>query len=145
MVNLPLQDNTHTAHVEIGVRPAQRRQGIGAALYDAVLALVRDARPDHRHGVDGPAGRAARGPGHARRDDRRRTRRGRRPPVTRFLLQRGFALEQVERYSVFDLPFDADLVAKHRAEAEAHAGPDYRLVTWHEPRARTSGSTSTRC
>ena len=32
---------------------------------------------------------------------------------SRFLLQRGFALEQVERYSVFDLPFDADLVAKH--------------------------------
>ena len=36
---------------------------------------------------------------------------------------------------MFDLPFDEDLVAKHRAEAEAHAGPDYRIVTWqsHAP------------
>jgi GNAT superfamily N-acetyltransferase len=134
MVNLPLQDNTHTAGVEIGVRPAHRRQGVGSALYDAVLTLVRDtgrthvlASSDQR--VEPPAGPgtlpATTGVGRVLADD----------DGPRFLLKRGFALEQVERYSVFDLPFDADLMAKHRAEAEAHAGPDYRLVSWlsHAP------------
>ena len=77
MVNLPLQDNTHTGHVEVGVRPAQRRRGVGASLYDAALTLVRDGGPDDRHRVQRPAGRAARGAGHARGDDRRRSGHGR--------------------------------------------------------------------
>ena len=134
MVNLPLQDNTHTGHVEIGVRPAQRRRGVGASLYDAALTLVREAgrttvtaSSDQRaEPPEGPGTLAATtGVGRVTADD----------DGPRFLAKRGFALEQVERYSVFDLPFDADLVAKHRAEAEAHAGPDYRLVTWqsHAP------------
>lgn len=134
MVNLPLQDNTHTAQVEIGVRPATRRQGVGSSLYDAVLTRVREAgrttvtaSSDQRaEPPEGPGTLAATtGVGRVTADD----------DGPRFLAQRGFALEQVERYSVFDLPFDADLVAKHRAEAEAHAGPDYRLVTWlsHAP------------
>ena len=134
MVNLPLQDNTHTAGIEIGVRPAQRRRGVGASLYDAVLTLVRDAgrttvtaaTDQQVEPPEGPGTLAATtGVGRVEAD----------AAGSRFLLQRGFALEQVERYSVFDLPFDADLVAKHRAEAEAHAGPDYRLVSWlsHAP------------
>ncbi|WP_146931687.1 GNAT family N-acetyltransferase [Cellulomonas xylanilytica] len=129
MVNLPLQDNTHTAQVEVGVRPAHRRQGVASALYDAVLAVVRDAgrttlttSTDQRaEPPEGPGTLAATtGVGRLVADD----------AGPRFALARGFALEQVERYSVFDLPFDEDLVAKHRAEAEAHAGPDYRLVSW---------------
>ncbi|KQR17916.1 GNAT family N-acetyltransferase [Cellulomonas sp. Leaf334] len=129
MVNLPLQDNTHTAQVEVGVRPAYRRRGVGASLYDASIALVRDAgrttvtaaTDQQVEPAEGPGSLAATtGVGRVEAD----------ADGPRFLLKRGFALEQVERYSVFDLPFDADLVAKHRAEAEAHAGPDYRLVSW---------------
>jgi GNAT superfamily N-acetyltransferase len=132
MVNLPLQDNTHTAQVEIGVRPSHRRRGVGASLYDAVIALARDAgrttvTASTDQQVEPPEGpgtlAATTGAGRVEAD----------AAGSRFLLQRGFALEQVERYSVLDLPFDADLVAKHRAEAEAHAGPDYRLVSWLSP------------
>jgi len=128
-VNLPLQDNTHTAYVDFGVRPEQRRRGVGAALYDAALAIVREAGRTHltcstdqrAEPPEGPGTLApGTGAGRVATDD----------PGPRFVLQRGFALEQVERYSVLDLPFDPDLVAKHRAEAEAHAGPDYRLVRW---------------
>ncbi|WP_315096115.1 GNAT family N-acetyltransferase [uncultured Cellulomonas sp.] len=128
-VNLPLQDNTHTAWFDLGVRPAHRRQGVGGALYDAVMALVRDAgrttigsSTDQR--VEPPEGpgtlEPSTGVGRVCADD----------AGPRFLRERGFALEQVERHSVFELPFDGELIATHRAEAEAHAGPDYRLVSW---------------
>lgn len=128
-VNMPLQDNTHTAYVDVGVRPGHRGRGIGSALYDASLALVRGAgrtqvttSTDQRvEPPDGPGTLAATtGAGRVSTADE----------GVRFALARGFALEQVERYSVFDLPFDAELVAKHRADAEAHAGADYRLVSW---------------
>lgn len=134
LLQIPLQDNTHTAGVEVGVRLAHRRQGIGSDLYDASLAIVRDAGRTHVTAAtdqrteppEGPGTVAATtGVGRVLADD----------DGPRFLRQRGFVLEQVERHSVLDLPFDADLVAKHRADAEAHAGPDYRLVTWlsHAP------------
>ncbi|KRD45623.1 GCN5 family acetyltransferase [Cellulomonas sp. Root930] len=129
MINLPQQDNTHTGHVEVGVRPPHRRQGVGSSLFDASLALVRDAgrtqvTASTDQQVEPPEGpgtlAATTGAGRVAID----------ADGPRFLRKRGFALEQVERYSVFDLPFDPELMAKQRAEAEAHAGPDYRLVTW---------------
>jgi GNAT superfamily N-acetyltransferase len=128
-VNLPLQDNTHTGFVDVGVRPEHRRRGVGAALYDASLTLVREAgrtqvtmSTDQRaEPPDGPGTLAATtGVGRVSVD----------ADGPRFALRRGFALEQVERYSVLDLPYDPELVAQHRADAAAHAGPDYRLVSW---------------
>src|SRR6185312_768183 len=47
----------------------------------------------------------------------------------RFLLARGWTLEQVERGSRFPLPADASALARLRADAEEHAH-DYRVVTW---------------
>jgi hypothetical protein len=99
-----------------------------------VVALVRDTGRTHMTAgsdqrAEPPEGpgtiAAATGAGRVVADDE----------GPRFLLSRGFVLEQVERYSVLDLPFDEELVARHRAEAEAHAGPDYRLVSWvnHAP------------
>ncbi|MBO3086213.1 GNAT family N-acetyltransferase [Cellulomonas fengjieae] len=130
---LPLQDNTHTAHVDLGVRPGHRRQGIGSSLYDTSLALVREAgrtqvTASTDHSVEPPDGPGTLAPstgaGRVAAD----------ADGPRFALQRGFALEQVGRYSVLDLPYDAELIAK-RADAEAQAGPDYRLVSWqsHAP------------
>lgn len=129
MVNMPLQDNTHTAHLDFGVRPAFRGQGIGTALYDAAEALVRadgrtnltmstDQRAEPPEGPDTLA--ATTGSGRVSTAD----------AGTRFALERGFVLEQVARYSQFDLPFDPAFVADHRAQAEATAGPDYGIVTW---------------
>jgi len=51
----------------------------------------------------------------------------------RWLLGRGFRLEQVERGSRFPLPADADGLARHRAEAERAAGPEYAVRTWTGP------------
>ncbi|MDP9027653.1 MAG: GNAT family N-acetyltransferase, partial [Actinomycetota bacterium] len=47
----------------------------------------------------------------------------------RFLLARGWTLEQVERGSRFALPADAAALARLRAEAEAHSS-DYRTLSW---------------
>jgi GNAT superfamily N-acetyltransferase len=48
----------------------------------------------------------------------------------RFLAKRGYSLEQIGRISFLDLPLDPGLLDGYRAEAEAKAGPDYRLLTW---------------
>ncbi len=131
---MPRQDNTHTAYVDLGVVPQHRGRGIGASLYDDALARVRaagrtqvTASTDQR--VEPPAGPGtlapATGAGRVAVHD----------PGPRFLLRRGFTLAQVERYSVLDVPLDPGFVAAHRADAEAHAGPAYRLVSWqgHAP------------
>ena len=52
-------------------------------------------------------------------------------PETRFLLRRGYRLEQVERVSRLPLP-PAELTA-HLAAARAAAGADYRAVVWEGP------------
>ncbi len=51
----------------------------------------------------------------------------------RFLLARGWRLEQIARASRFPLPIDAADVAARRAEAERHAGGAYRIHTWTGP------------
>jgi GNAT superfamily N-acetyltransferase len=51
-------------------------------------------------------------------------------PGARFLRRRGYTLEQIGRISFLDLPVDPGLLARHREQAEAKAGPDYRIVTW---------------
>src|SRR6478735_1603912 len=128
-VNMPLQDNTHTAHTDLGVRPAHRSQGIGTALFDAVEATVRaDGRTNLTMSTDQQA-EPPEGPDTLAPS----TGSGRVSTTaagTRFALARGFALEQVARYSRFDLPFDPAFIAAHRAQAEAKAGPDYGTVSW---------------
>lgn len=54
-------------------------------------------------------------------------------PQTRFHLENGYTLEQVERNSAFDLRGPFDLVERMLAEALAAAGDDYRVVTWTSP------------
>jgi GNAT superfamily N-acetyltransferase len=51
-------------------------------------------------------------------------------PETRFLLERDFTLQQVERISRLDLPVDATSFAASLAAATKAAGSDYRLVRW---------------
>jgi GNAT superfamily N-acetyltransferase len=52
--------------------------------------------------------------------------------VARFYLRHGYALEQVERNSAFDLTGSFAGVERLLAEAEA-ASPDYRVVQWFAP------------
>jgi hypothetical protein len=48
----------------------------------------------------------------------------------RFLTGRGYTLEQIGRISFLPLPIDPGVLARSRADSEATAGSDYRLLTW---------------
>jgi GNAT superfamily N-acetyltransferase len=50
----------------------------------------------------------------------------------RFLLRRGYTLEQIERGSRLPLPVDDALLAEHFAAATAASGADYRIHSWTE-------------
>ena len=130
-LNLPLADNTHTGYLEIGTVPAARRQGIGSALYDEVLGSARAAgrskvMTSTDQAVEPPPGEGAfdppTGEGRVERND----------PAVRFVLARGWTLEQVERRSVLDVPLDPEVLAQHRAAAQAVAGNDYRVLVWDD-------------
>ena len=51
----------------------------------------------------------------------------------RRLEDHGFVLEQVERNSALTLDDSAEGLERHLAEALAHAGPDYEVVSWTLP------------
>ena len=120
------EDDSPTAWVVVEVLPAFRRQGIGSALLDTLLSLAAEDGKTIIQGfsaqkaVDGPGLPAPTGFGSVPRDS----------DATRWLLGRGFALEQVERMSRLDLPVDPALLASMLSDAQAAAGPDYRVVTW---------------
>ncbi len=131
VLDLPMQDNTHTGWLDVGVRPAPRGRGIAAALHEAGVERARRlgrttlvASTSHRQEPDpGPGALTpSTGSGRVPVED---------PPV-RFVRTRGWQLEQVARYSVLDVPVDPGVLAAHRAAAEAVAGPDYRLVAWQD-------------
>lgn len=128
-LDLPRQDNTHTGELDIAVRPPARGRGVGTALHDVALAVAR------AHGrtqliaeteqtsepADGmPAVVPSTGTGRLHADD----------PHVRFMQRHGWALEQVTRYSVLDVPVADQRLAAHREAATAAAGPDYRVLFW---------------
>jgi GNAT superfamily N-acetyltransferase len=126
---MPLEHNTHTADVYVGVHPDHRRRGIGTALTDRAEQAAADA------------GRTtffcwSMSPREAADDEEAlvpTTGVGRIPADiagARFGLDRGYTIEQVERMSRLDLPTDRDALASFEAEARAKAGDDYRTHTW---------------
>lgn len=106
--------------------PEGRGAGIEALL---LRRLLDDAREQERtvlqtftiHRVDAPCERIASptGFGSVPQDE-----------WTRFFLDHGFALQQVERNSMFDLSGSFEEVERMLAGALAHAGDDYRVHTW---------------
>jgi GNAT superfamily N-acetyltransferase len=122
-------DEPDTAWADVRVLPEFEGRGIGRALADHVESLARElgvARVIH-YGVSGAASgerlEAATGFGSVPRGNRE----------VRFLLTRGWTLEQVERGSRLALPIDADALARQLAEATAASGPDYRVHQWAVP------------
>ena len=123
------KDNTHTADVHVGVHPDHRRRGIGTALADRSEQAAADAGRTTFFGWSS-APREAAGDEDALVPA---TGVGRLPAGTagvRFALDRGYAVEQVERRSRLDLPLEPDRLAAFEAEARAKAGDDYRTHTW---------------
>ncbi|ACQ82027.1 GCN5-related protein N-acetyltransferase [Beutenbergia cavernae DSM 12333] len=127
----PVKDNQHLAFIGVFVRPEHRRQGIGAALYDAALATVREhgrrtVMVTTDHTAEEPTDPAARlvpstGTGVVPRTD-----------STRFALARGFSLEQVSRRSRQELPVPDDVLTPLQRQADAAVGDAYRLVQWRD-------------
>lgn len=129
LLDLPRQDNTHTGDADVGVRPEHRGRGIGTALHDLALRIAREqgrtmltGATDQRTEPEAGPGTLvpSTGSGRVRADD----------AGVRFLVRRGWDLEQVERRSLLPVPLPAGELARHADAARAAAGPDYEVVQW---------------
>jgi GNAT superfamily N-acetyltransferase len=119
-------DGWPVAWVAVQVLPEYRRHGIGTALADAVESaaastgarrlLVYVVSPD----APGERMQAPTGSGSVPLAN----------DEVRFLLARGYRLEQVERGSRLPLPLPPDDLARRLEHALAASGIDYRLVRW---------------
>jgi GNAT superfamily N-acetyltransferase len=124
-------EDAGTAWLDVKVLPEFRRRGIGAALADRLEAIAdfegRGKRIVYAVSRDGSGARLPSPTGFGsvpRANDE-----------VRFLLGRGYALEQVERGSRLALPPDPDDLARCQDSAASAAGPDYVEHFWidHTP------------
>jgi GNAT superfamily N-acetyltransferase len=119
-------DEGAVAWLSVEVLPSFRRLGIGGALYERLIELAAaDGRTTLQaelvhNDVPGERILAPTGFGSVPRDSAQ----------SRFLLSRGFRLEQVERVSRLALPVPADALAARLAAAQAVAGTQYRTMVW---------------
>lgn len=128
-VDRTLKDNLHLAYVGVAVRPGHQRRGIGATLWDAVMARVRtsgrstlQAATDHPPQAPKDPGRRlvpSTGSGAIELTD-----------GARFAIARGFGLEQVERRSRLDVPIAPERLARLSSSLGDGAPPGYELVQW---------------
>ena len=110
----PTTDNLHLADLEIHVRPARRREGIGRRLYDeAAGRLAADGRTSVCGEVYVPTGREPAG-----------------VAAYGFATTLGFDPVHAEDHLLLTLPVPAERVATLRAKADAAA---YDVLTWTGP------------
>src|SRR4051812_8660097 len=113
-VHLPLLDNTHMAYVNPRVLPQHRRQGVGTALLEASLGLLRDAgRTTALCEINLPL------------DDSVES------PNLTFAHRQGFELGILDLHRVLELPVDPGLLASLEEAAAPHH-EDFELVTWED-------------
>jgi GNAT superfamily N-acetyltransferase len=118
------------AYFLVDVLPEHRGRGVGAALMEwveetAAAAGETTLKVSVAHTASTPGERLASptGFGDVPADD----------PGARFLVRRGFVLEQVVRISVLDTAGLGDRLAPMLDEARTAAGDGYRLVSWVGP------------
>lgn len=118
-------DAANTAWIQVQVHPEFTGRGIGRALADATEEVARTDGKEQIHvyagspPAPGPLLEPPTGFGALPATGRE----------VRFLLARGYALEQVVRCSRLALPVDPALFAERLAAAEAHAA-GYRVHRW---------------
>jgi GNAT superfamily N-acetyltransferase len=121
-----LEDGWPAAWLAVQVLPEYRGRGIGTALSEAVEADAREAGASrllvYVVSPDAPGERlqAPTGSGSVPRNN----------DEVRFLLGRGYRLEQVERGSRLPLPLPTGDLARRLDEAAQASGAAYRLVQW---------------
>ncbi len=126
-VDLPLEGDSHVAFWIIELIEDVWGQGIGTAAYDVVEQIARDAgRTSLQSWAEHPASDDPRlepptGFGYVPKDH-----------IARFYLRHGYALEQVERKSLFDLQGDLSAVDRIGREARVAASA-YEVVQWMLP------------
>ena len=133
--------STRFTWLNVQVLASHRRRGIGAALTDR---LESTARAEGRR-VQVAYAVSRESPGERLPSP---TGFGSVPlnnSEVKFLLTRGYSLEQVERGSHLALPLDSDLSARHLEEAAKRAGPDYSVHCWIDrtPERWLNGSPGT--
>jgi GNAT superfamily N-acetyltransferase len=122
-----LDDDAGACWVDVRVLPEHRGRGIGTALAErleslaradgrshAIVYIVSPEAPGER--LHPPTGSGSLPAGN---------------PEVRFLLARGYRLEQVVRGSRLPLPFDAAELERRLAAARARTGEDYRIRLWN--------------
>lgn len=127
---VPHEDDATNVEYDLWVLPDLWGEGVEEALLEVIEDEARTlGRPVvqtytlHRPGTEGPYMDSPTGFGSIPADDRQ----------TRFMIENGYSLEQVERNSVFDLTGPLDGVERMLSDAQQIAGDDYRLVMWSSP------------
>ncbi|WP_332643580.1 GNAT family N-acetyltransferase [Aeromicrobium sp.] len=120
-------ENAPAASLMADVLPAYRGRGIGTALFDMQEKLAAElgrrvlhASVIHTTNQGGERIASSTGFGDLPAAD----------PGVKFLLSRGYQLEQVVRISSFDLTDAGKSLERHRRAAQHKAGDDYRVVSW---------------
>lgn len=121
------ESDARSATVYGEILPRVRNRGLGTALFDHLEGLAHRAGygivqlyATHTSAAAGDRLASPTGFGDLPAND----------PGVRFLLGRGYGLEQVSRVSALDLPVDPATLAALHQTAQASAGPDYRIVSW---------------
>jgi GNAT superfamily N-acetyltransferase/RimJ/RimL family protein N-acetyltransferase len=122
-----VEPETRVTWIDVRVRPEWRSQGIGTSLFDHLESIARasgrsfvQGQAVHEVVPGGPRLESPTGFGSLPRDE----------VSVRFLLGRGYMLEQVNRMSILHLPVTAATLAEHLATAPERAGQDYPRGTW---------------
>ena len=129
-VRYGLRENLRSAFLHVQVRGEFTGRGIGRALllYAQELAAAR-GRTILQSFTEHPADFDPEGPGVIRPATGTGSLPGAAPGV-RFAVAAGYRLEQVERFSVLDVPSDAGSWDALEREARLKAGDDYELLAW---------------
>lgn len=125
----PGEEGARELEFDVMAAPEAREAGVESALFAAFVEVARAlGRPVlqvysiHRSPVTGPRMSAPTGFGAIPIDAQ-----------TRFFLDHGFTLQQVDRNSLYDLLAEPVAARAMLEGALAHAGPEYRVVTWSAP------------